>query len=347
MLHYRLPHPRLVYLDLNHWIGLAKAARGHAGGEAYRELLGLARTIVQAGSASFPLSGTHYMELSAIRDPRQRADIAEVMAELSGYRTLICRSLLMRLEVESALDAILGSRGRYMPLEVIDVGFGHAFGKVGKLRISNPTLGNDDDVRARWPGGPPAYDSLLASLQTEAEWRILRGPLDDDLESLDGSGYDALSAQRVAHRRAEQEVEQVARLDEDPRWRRGRIRDVIAARYIIVELMDMLQEALAARSATLADLIDDEDREAVRSFVDAMPSGDVHVSLQVEAHRNPQSTWTVNDFFDIDALSLAVPYCDVVATDRRRAHDLRNSGCGDRLVTKVTATPHEVVAALS
>jgi hypothetical protein len=287
------------------------------------------------------------MELSAIRDPRQRSDLAEVMAELSGYRTLICRSVLMRLEVEAVLDAVLGSRRRYAPLNVVDVGFGHAFGKVGRLRISNPALGNDDEVRAGWPGGAQAYDSLLAELQREAEWRILRGPLDEEVESLDAYGYDALSAQRVAQRRAEQEVDQVARFDEDPRWRRGRIRDVIATRYIIVELMDHLQEALAARSATLANLFDDEDREAVRSFVDAMPSGDVHVSLQVEAHRNPQAAWTVNDFFDIDALALAVPYCDVVATDRRRAHDLRNSGCADRLATRVAATPREIVAALS
>jgi hypothetical protein len=32
---------------------------------------------------------------------------------------------------------------------------------------------------------------------------------------------------------------------------------------------------------------------------------------------------------------LAVPYCDVVVTDRRRAHDHHCAGCPDRLGTTV------------
>jgi hypothetical protein len=37
------------------------------------------------------------MEMSGIRSPRQREDIARVMSELSLFRTLLCRSLVMRL----------------------------------------------------------------------------------------------------------------------------------------------------------------------------------------------------------------------------------------------------------
>jgi hypothetical protein len=121
---------------------------------------------------------------------------------------------------------------------------------------------------------------------------------------------------------------------------------VVSTRYLIVELFDILSEELRVRGATLDDL-DVDDRLGIRSLVDTMPSADVHVSLQVAAHRNPRSSWTHNDYFDIDALSLAVPYCDVVATERHRAHDLVQSGCPDRLGTTVTATPEELLAALS
>jgi hypothetical protein len=60
MLLYRVPHSRLVYLDLNHWIGLAKAAGGHPGGAAYHELLSwLGRSLPLAAPHSpFPVPTT-------------------------------------------------------------------------------------------------------------------------------------------------------------------------------------------------------------------------------------------------------------------------------------------------
>ena len=33
-------------------------------------------------------------------------------------------------------------------------------------------------------------------------------------------------------------------------------------------------------------------------------------------HRNADKVWTANDIYDIDAMSLAVPYCDVVVPDK-------------------------------
>src|SRR5690349_871775 len=89
---YRLGDRRSVYLDLNHWIGLAKAATGHPGGARYAELLKACRAAHESASAVFPLSGQHYSEMAGIRDPRHREDIATVMRDLSGFRTLICRS---------------------------------------------------------------------------------------------------------------------------------------------------------------------------------------------------------------------------------------------------------------
>src|SRR5512133_1670652 len=59
--------------------------------------------------------------------------------------------------------------------------------------------------------------------------------------------------------------------------------------------------------------------DMVRSSTD--DKGDLIVSsrppsrLITAAHRNPQTKWTANDVVDIDALSVAVPSCDVVVTE--------------------------------
>lgn len=343
----RDPGRRSVYLDLNHWIGLAKAAVDHPDGARYADLLVAAREALATAEVVFPLSAQHYMELAAIRDPRQRRDIAEVMRELSEFRTLLCRTLIMRLELEAVLDGLVGRRETpYASLPVLGTGFGHTIGINGRFHILHRSGASPESIRQNWPDSPEAHDRLLAELQYMGEWMMLRGPEDHELDELRAKGFAPLAARKGQEERAQQEREQAQRFDDDPRWRRGRIRDVVATRYVIVELFDALHEALDARGTTIQDVFG-ENRDELRTFVDSMPSGDVHVSLQVAAHRNPQSSWTPNDYFDIDALALAVPYCDVVATDRRRAHDLAWAACPSRLDTAVVATPEELIDLLA
>jgi hypothetical protein len=76
--------PAVVYLDLNHYINMAKVVAGKTV-DGYAELLASTRRAAADGRAVFVLSATHLMEVMAIKDPRQRSDIADVMAELSGF----------------------------------------------------------------------------------------------------------------------------------------------------------------------------------------------------------------------------------------------------------------------
>jgi hypothetical protein len=98
----------------------------------------------------------------------------------------------------------------------------------------------------------------------------------------------------------------------------------------------MLAQALAARNLELEEVF--PDPKYARRFVDSMPSADVCVSLITAAHRNPQTRWTGNDMFDIDALGVAVPYCDVVVTERHARHALEIAGAPARSGTAVMAT---------
>lgn len=337
--------PTVVYLDLNHWIGLSKAATGHRDAGRYVDLLDVARRHKADGSARFVLSGQHYMEMSLIRDPRQRRHLATVMEEFSDFTTLLCRSVVMRFELEAALDAATQTQTkRYAPLPLLGRGFGHAFGMNSQLNIRHIDGVPADVIRRRWPGGPQAYDAALVTMQLFAERHMLAGPEDDDLDALAANGFVPYAARLGQEKRAQQEREQAARFDESPSWRKGRTRDVVSARYMIIELLDMLTESLALRGLEVADVWSDVD--SARRLVDSMPSGDVHVSLQTAAHRNPQSTWAPNDYFDIDALSLAVPYCDIVLTERHRCHALRSEGCPQRLDATVIAAPDELTGFL-
>jgi len=66
-----------------------------------------------------------------------------------------------------------------------------------------------------------------------------------------------------------------------------------------------------------------------------MPSTEVAIELKTAWHRNGQRDWSVHDIDDIDAMALAVPYCDVVVTEKACRHILKVANLPERLGTAV------------
>lgn len=331
------PHqtPKLVYLDLMHWIGLAQAAVGHSAGRRHAPILEACRTARSAGIAIFPLSATHYLEMSRIQDPRQRLDLAEVMEELSGFVTLAGRPLLMRMEIDAALAAT-GYPGRdpAEPPRLLGFGVGWSFAHEIVPHLVDPD-GRDVTAEARQahPGGPEEFDRWWANMRLSVERSMLRGPTDVELPDLRAHGYRPENVDEIAERRAQRERDLTVELSREPRWRRGRLRDVIAAREHVHELSNALGEALLDRQITFDNL--GWGRDSARRFTDLMPGTDVAVTLKTAGHRNPNKSWETNDIHDVDALAVAVPYCDVVVTEKHAHHVLTGARIGERAGTEI------------
>jgi hypothetical protein len=311
----------LVYLDLNHWIGLAKAGTGHPDGERHRD----AWEIVRRAQAVFPLSTSHFMEMAGIADPRQRHDVAAVMEQLSSFICLMPAMLIMRMEIDAALQRIDPSLSPYYgPIPLLGRGVLQAFGRCGGLRVYSSAGDVTETARQSWPDGPEAFEAWRETAERELDRSVLRGPTDEEAPELGALGWDPTVARRGAEQRAQQEREQAERFAAEPHWRRGRIRDVVAGRYLLTDAQAALAEVLSAHGRRLASIV--SDPPSARQFIDSMPSADVRISLLVAAHRNPQTRWTPNDFFDIDAMSIAVPYCDIVVTEKHASHVLHAAG---------------------
>jgi hypothetical protein len=71
------------------------------------------------------------------------------------------------------------------------------------------------------------------------------------------------------------------------------------------------------------------------------------ISLKKGYYRDANHNWTISDIRDIGALSLAVPYCDVVVTDRQVAHALTAAKLGEHFGTSIFSRLSELVEALS
>jgi hypothetical protein len=319
----RPPIP-LVYLDLNHFIYLAKTNVGiDAAPNGYPELLKAATDAVREKRALFPLSSEHIFELTAIKDPKQRKHIADVMEALSGFGYLLGRPEIARLEIEAGIEDLLGEPSRLPPIPLIGRSFGWAFGMVGGMKIIDAD-GNDASISARREMGIDKYEAFMRFANYTIERAMLDGPPDDELPALRENGYDPEAVRGEQASRLAFELDLSARLDDNPKWRRGRLRDVVSAREISHEWLDVINDTTKQRVRAGRPLFDPSDDD-MRRFMAAMPHTQVAVSMKTRYHRDPTHRWTTNDITDIDAMSVAYAYCDAVFTDKAARSALANS----------------------
>jgi len=339
---------RLVYLDLNQWIMLSKAMAGHREGARHQAALEVCLRAANSGTVVFPLSDSTYGEVAKIGQHRQRRALREVMELLSDYYVVMSRSDITAHEVEYLLDRVLGpSQSPVSTMDYLDRGVARAFGIVGGFRVRDESGGDTtEELRAAYPGGSEVFDALLSTAELMLQRSVLDGPGTAEEETeLRKLGWRPGGASHVAETRMRQEVEQAARFSAgDLQWRKDRIRDVITARELLIELNDTLSRGLGARGAQLADL--GSTIEERRAMFDSLPSLDVAVTIKASYHRNPNHRWTVNDIYDIDAMGSTVPYCDCVVTDRAVASHIRRAHLDDRLGTTVLSNLDELATLL-
>src|SRR5687768_10237132 len=71
------------------------------------------------------------------------------------------------------------------------------------------------------------------------------------------------------------------------------------------------------------------------------------MALKTAWHRNRDIPWSANDVYDIDAMALAVPYCDVVVTEKACHHALVSTGVDVRMNTVLLRDLPSLVSTLT
>lgn len=331
----RLP---LVYLDLNHYINLAKAAISDGKARpGYARLLDAAHRAVGEQRAFFPLSGELLFEVLAIKDPRQRKDIVDIMEALSGYGYLLGRPEIAHLEIEAGIQAQLGESPSVLPVPLTGRGFGWALGMVGGLKIVDES-GEDVSSAARREMGASAYDDFMREANYRLERTILEGPPDAQIEELRANGYAPESAHEALESRLMFELDLSQRLQKDPKWRKGRLRDIVSAREFAHEWLDTFNRIQDDRTSKGRTPFSPSDEE-LRHMMAALPHVQVAVTLKTAYHRNSAHCWTTNDIIDIDAMSVAYAYCDAVFTDKAIRSALADSRELRQIHTFLPRTP--------
>ncbi len=314
-----------VYLDQLHWVSLARAATDHPAGRNFKRILKAVGDAVDMGKASFPLSSHHYYENHKQRNVRRRHHMASVMAAISQYHTIASLRDVIPGELDDALQARFGRPQLTRPVLAFGSGVEHAFG------APKSVLPIPDGL------DPALKERIYAAIQ----FAVLGGDT-TPLGFVPSQLPSAFSLFDEYFRSSRQRLNDLAVAG---RIARSDVRREVAA-GALHDIIDPLSEALRHADVTL------EEFEALGEsgwieFLHDLPSRDVDLELLQLRHRNPQKAWDVNDLADVSALAIAVPYCDVVVTERLWADLVKRAKLDKKYNTVVLANLNDLADLLT
>lgn len=305
-------HRPSVFLDQWVWIRFAKVAAGRAADPRDVTVLDAVREAAGRGVA-FPLAATHYFETLRITDPRQRNDLATVMAPISRFLNLPATATLVRHQLLTVFHEQHG-RPAFRPAEptVLELGVGWSMaGARVPLKIM---IGEGADAREATETEIPDLAVQLRSLGQLGETRLIAGPADEEIEHLRSLGYRPETAEASTRSRLAFEQLLVDYLADPANGSvsRSELRAWVMGRELIHEYFDMFTGILAEYRLDPYRLFAKDPvkpgsmRADMMRLTDAVPTLRVAADMKLELARNAQRRWTINMMHDIDALSLVL-----------------------------------------
>ncbi len=319
-----------VYLDQNKWIDLARAETGHPDGEPFFETLALLKKAVDDGRARFPLSAAHYYETGKQRDRKKRMELATTMVRLAGSLRIAPPHTIVPWEIQRALVEVFDLPLAVPDFELFGDGVAHAF-SAPALRYSAPTEWHGIPLPSKWQeelqrrAGPAFEAMILASVTPEGMPDEMRLTMHD---------FKNLTDDRFVH--GQEEVATAVK-----QHGRHRLEEImLATAYADIRM------PIAEASYGLG-LEPEQIGDNWRRILEAIPSRWVEMKLRHQRQANPQKAWQGNDLNDVTALAIAVPYCDVVVTEKSWASMLCAAKVPERFKTTVTRSLHDVADRLA
>jgi hypothetical protein len=321
-----------IYLDQKDWVYLSRAEHGRDDGEAFADVLAIAKGAVRLNRARFPLSSCHYMETWKAKQPERRTRLAQTMLALSQNVTIAAGQQLLPGEIDRALQARFGRPHATRDHPAFGEGLGHAIGKPGYGTYHLP-----EEIARQLP--PGERDRCEAEMRPIMRQALLSGvaPEGSSAPAIDPELYELPS---LTYRRSEERL--VALFKEY--GAKKSVRDLALAVLSAEDLKVPLDEALL-RAGIAPDEFSRLGEDQL-TFLAEIPSRHVDFELHRLRHDNAELPRRDSDLIDLAALSVAVVYCDVVVTEKFWTDMIRRAGLDKRYNTTVLPNLHELKAHL-
>lgn len=310
-----------MYLDQNAWIGLLGARDGHRSGRRHQDALLLVETAIAQGRLSLPLSNVHYIETARRFPHAKRAQLASLMATMSRYHTIGPFSTLARCELRRAVATQFGSRVVPAAPKPFGLGADHAF-----------SMNLIDQVSSRLGAAAPLAKEVL-------EWAALAGN-----PGQDGPEHPVIAVHAAMQKEAER-LEGLRDLRRPEGWTRGEKSERVWAAQAYSESLDELNDAFAEADVPAGRLMA-LGAGGMTRFLGTVPTLHTRYELGRLKEQATSQAWNANDLRDLQALSVAIVYADVVVTEKSWTALAQRSGLDERFGTKIVRDLNDLVSIL-
>jgi hypothetical protein len=285
--------PKALCLDQNKWIDLARAHYKRADGEPFRDVLRVVRTAVEAGRLLVPFSIVNAIEAMIARDTARRERLARFMVDLSRNLTIVPEQVVCRWEIGNAIKRLFG-KGSETPGRPLAIkrGVAHALG-LG-LEILGPA--NVAEAAARHFGSPEMTLSFLQGIGSKRDSvnRAVAGETTAvDVFQADRKHFADMSLEQRRER-------EFVFLFLEPGTYRSELEASLSE--LAISVRDFRNQVRAAQDAI--------------KFMAGIPNLDVLLTLRLARDKEHNRPVERNDIRDLDWLSVAVPYSNVVVSEK-------------------------------
>jgi hypothetical protein len=108
--HDKAEYPKLLCLDQNKWIDLARSHYGRENGTPFRDALDAVRQGIANGKLVVPVAGANLYEAAEHPDPSRRERLARFMVDLSQNQSLVNHEIVLRWELRRAVLVVFEKR---------------------------------------------------------------------------------------------------------------------------------------------------------------------------------------------------------------------------------------------
>lgn len=326
---------RILYLDMNVWVTMTRGCR--TGTKGWLNIRDELIRATQEDQLIVPLSPAHYLELWHRRDSESRRHVAEVMRDVSGYSALASPDVLQPMEARGLVAAWSANTAVRMPTaaDIIGRGAAHAFGRpFGRFRFVE-TIASPDGKIPEGPAVEPPTDWMHFRNAPGWEWFQLFGI---EVEIPEELNFDRTPEHRIGSAKCAHELNIRDWLKSHTKNRTRLQQLVICEEFeAIREYIEdgCIQSRTLPPPALRAGNWGPQSAQALRDLVRSIPSADTRATLRYLKHRDTNLAWEQHDWTDIWSLSVAIPYCDAVVTEKRWAHLAAAGGLSNRYKTAI------------
>lgn len=278
-----------IYLDQKDWLNLYRAYYGLENADLYKETLESLVAAVDEGRIFVLISSTNILEMLKYGDKEGRLKLCELFARISKGRTIAPHFSLIPYEIRNALNLIFA-------VGVPDHKIG-CFGAGGLFAIG---LSDEEDYYSYFGRTPDSEDSYRNFNNAESLGVFLE--------------FFARFTENNELRGQLAEEERLAEVCKDRRKRNAGLNKMDRKRDYARNILADFENVMIEFGRLHRHAIDGRERDPLE-LISRVPTLDIECEFVAEREFIDKNIED-NDALDVLALEVAIPYCDIVVTEK-------------------------------